>query len=133
MAHLRADSLAMLLAAANVGAHARVLVVDSCSGLVTGAVAERLGGFGLVSLSAASSPFCLLLAPLFCLPPQPNCIFWGATLSPLPCCLPAPHRMPHQSHGTHAWRLECMCCSIGWFHTNTLPWSRGVVLRKTAA
>jgi tRNA (adenine-N(1)-)-methyltransferase non-catalytic subunit len=42
--YLRADALALLLALANVGAHARVLVVEGCGGLVTAAVAERLGG-----------------------------------------------------------------------------------------
>jgi tRNA (adenine-N(1)-)-methyltransferase non-catalytic subunit len=42
--YLRADALALLLALANVGAHARVLVVECCGGLVTAAVAERLGG-----------------------------------------------------------------------------------------
>ena len=46
--HLRADSLALLLSLANVGAHARVLAVDACAGLVAGAAAERLGGHGLV-------------------------------------------------------------------------------------
>ncbi|KAK9916890.1 hypothetical protein WJX75_008379 [Coccomyxa subellipsoidea] len=46
--NLRADSLALLLSLANIGAHAGVLVVETCSGLVTGAVAERLGGSGLV-------------------------------------------------------------------------------------
>jgi tRNA (adenine-N(1)-)-methyltransferase non-catalytic subunit len=47
--HLRQDALALALSLANIGAHARVLVVDSCAGLVTGAVAERLGGYGVVS------------------------------------------------------------------------------------
>ncbi|KAL3153820.1 hypothetical protein ABBQ32_013398 [Trebouxia sp. C0010 RCD-2024] len=46
--HLRADSLAMLLSLANIGSHGRVLVLETCSGLVTAAVAERLGGFGHV-------------------------------------------------------------------------------------
>ncbi len=48
IAHLRADSLALLLSLANIGAHARVLVMEACAGLVTGAVAERLGGHGMV-------------------------------------------------------------------------------------
>ncbi|DBA99317.1 TPA: hypothetical protein ACH3X3_011924 [Trebouxia sp. C0006] len=46
--HLRVDSLAMLLSLANIGSHGKVLVLETCSGLVTGAVAERLGGFGHV-------------------------------------------------------------------------------------
>ncbi|CAL8466719.1 g6255 [Coccomyxa elongata] len=45
---MRADSLALLLSLANIGAHARVLVVETCGGLVTGAVAERMGGTGLI-------------------------------------------------------------------------------------
>ncbi|KAL3140277.1 hypothetical protein ABBQ38_004545 [Trebouxia sp. C0009 RCD-2024] len=51
--HLRADSLAMLLSLANIGSHGKVLVLETCSGLVTGAVAERLGGFGHVCTTYA--------------------------------------------------------------------------------
>ena len=46
--YMRADTLAMLLTMANIGAHGRALVLDGCGGLVTGAVAERMGGFGQV-------------------------------------------------------------------------------------
>lgn len=46
---MRADTLAMLLTMANVGAHGRALVLEACGGLVTGAVAERMGGFGQVA------------------------------------------------------------------------------------
>ncbi|GAB4815070.1 hypothetical protein N2152v2_002116 [Parachlorella kessleri] len=46
---LRLDTLSLLLSLANIGAHARVLVIDACGGLVTAAVAERLGGFGSVT------------------------------------------------------------------------------------
>lgn len=42
--YLRADTLALLLSLANVGAHARVLVVESCGGLVSAAALERTGG-----------------------------------------------------------------------------------------
>lgn len=45
---MRADTLAMLLTMANIGAHGRALILDGCAGLVTGAVAERMGGFGQV-------------------------------------------------------------------------------------
>ncbi|XP_057539080.1 uncharacterized protein LOC130817403 isoform X2 [Amaranthus tricolor] len=45
---LRSDSLSLLLSLANVTAHSDVLVVDMVSGIVTGAVAERLGGFGYI-------------------------------------------------------------------------------------
>ncbi|EFN52089.1 hypothetical protein CHLNCDRAFT_139358 [Chlorella variabilis] len=48
-AYLRADALALLLSLANIGAHGRVLVVENCGGLVTAAVAERLGGHGGVT------------------------------------------------------------------------------------
>ena len=40
----------MLLAAANLGTGARVLVLDGCAGLLLGAAAERLGGCGCVRL-----------------------------------------------------------------------------------
>ena len=46
--HLRPDTLAQILTHANVRAHSNVAVVDTCLGLVLGAVMERLGGFGNV-------------------------------------------------------------------------------------
>ena len=52
---LRLDTLSTLLSLANVGAHARVLVMDSCGGMVTAAVAERLGGFGSVCKAHAGA------------------------------------------------------------------------------
>ena len=45
---LRPDTLALLMCLANVGPYQNVLVLESSSGLVTGAVAERLGGYGEV-------------------------------------------------------------------------------------
>ena len=41
---LRVDTLSLLLSMANIAAHSDVLVVDMVGGLLTGAVAERLGG-----------------------------------------------------------------------------------------
>lgn len=38
------DTLSLLLSLANVTAHSDVLVFDMIGGIVTGAVAERLGG-----------------------------------------------------------------------------------------
>ncbi|KAK1391184.1 tRNA (adenine(58)-N(1))-methyltransferase non-catalytic subunit TRM6 [Heracleum sosnowskyi] len=45
---LRVDSLSLLLSMANITAHSDVLVVDMIGGLLTGAVAERMGGMGYV-------------------------------------------------------------------------------------
>ncbi|XWS14471.1 hypothetical protein CRYUN_Cryun35bG0012300 [Craigia yunnanensis] len=45
---LRVDALSLLLSMANVTANLDVLVVDMVGGLLTGAVAERLGGTGSV-------------------------------------------------------------------------------------
>ena len=42
--NLRLDSLAQMLTQGNIRADMTVAVVDSCMGLVTGAVLERLGG-----------------------------------------------------------------------------------------
>ncbi|KAH7300980.1 hypothetical protein KP509_23G006500 [Ceratopteris richardii] len=42
------DTIALMLSLANVGAHAEVLVMDLVSGILTAAVAERIGGFGSV-------------------------------------------------------------------------------------
>ncbi|KIY99610.1 tRNA (adenine-N(1)-)-methyltransferasenon-catalytic subunit TRM6 [Monoraphidium neglectum] len=44
--NLRGDTLAAALSLANVGANSRVLVVESCQGLLASACAERLGGAG---------------------------------------------------------------------------------------
>lgn len=41
---LRVDALSLLLSLANVSAYSDVLVVDMVGGMLTGAVAERLGG-----------------------------------------------------------------------------------------
>lgn len=41
---LRMDSLSLLLSLANVTSHSDLLVVDMIGGILTGAVAERLGG-----------------------------------------------------------------------------------------
>ena len=56
--YMRADTLAMLLMMANIGSHGRALILDGCGGLVTGAVAERMGGFGQVRFprKGAASP-----------------------------------------------------------------------------
>ncbi|KAJ7963793.1 tRNA (adenine(58)-N(1))-methyltransferase non-catalytic subunit TRM6 [Quillaja saponaria] len=45
---LRVDTLSLLLSMANVSANSDVLVVDMIGGLLTGSVAERLGGAGYV-------------------------------------------------------------------------------------
>ncbi|KAH8509577.1 hypothetical protein H0E87_011362 [Populus deltoides] len=45
---LRVDALSLLLSLANVSANSDILLVDMVGGLLTGAVAERLGGTGCV-------------------------------------------------------------------------------------
>ncbi|XP_078086465.1 tRNA (adenine(58)-N(1))-methyltransferase non-catalytic subunit TRM6 [Mustelus asterias] len=46
--YLRYDTLAQMLTLGNIHAGSKVLVAESCAGLVLGAVMERLGGFGSV-------------------------------------------------------------------------------------
>ncbi|KAM4633189.1 tRNA (adenine(58)-N(1))-methyltransferase non-catalytic subunit TRM6 [Polymixia lowei] len=46
--HLRYDTLAQILTQANIHAGSKVLVFDTCAGLVLGAVMERMGGYGSV-------------------------------------------------------------------------------------
>ena len=46
--HMRFDALSMLLNAGNVGAHAQTLVLDTCGGIVLGAVTHRMGGMGRI-------------------------------------------------------------------------------------
>ncbi|XP_062406593.1 tRNA (adenine(58)-N(1))-methyltransferase non-catalytic subunit TRM6 [Sardina pilchardus] len=46
--HLRYDTLAQMLTHGNIHAGSKVLVFETCAGLVLGAVMERMGGFGSV-------------------------------------------------------------------------------------
>ncbi|CAL8313332.1 unnamed protein product [Lota lota] len=46
--HLRYDTLAQMLTLGNIHAGSKVLVFETCSGLVLGAVMERMGGYGSV-------------------------------------------------------------------------------------
>uniref|UniRef100_A0A803L7D0 tRNA (adenine(58)-N(1))-methyltransferase non-catalytic subunit TRM6 n=1 Tax=Chenopodium quinoa TaxID=63459 RepID=A0A803L7D0_CHEQI len=63
---LRSDSLALLLSMANVTAHSDVLVVDMVGGIVTGAVAERLGGTGYVcNMHLGVTPHSLEIVRIF--------------------------------------------------------------------
>lgn len=52
---LRADSLALLLARSSVRAGVRVLVLDTGIGLVSGALAQRLGGHGSLLIAHAKA------------------------------------------------------------------------------
>lgn len=63
---LRVDTLSLLLSFANVSAHADVLVVDMIGGLITGAVAERLGGTGYVcNTYRGDSPYSIEIVRIF--------------------------------------------------------------------
>lgn len=46
--HLRYDTLAQMLTLANIHAGSKVLVFETCAGLVLGAVMERMGGTSIV-------------------------------------------------------------------------------------
>ncbi|MGH0153847.1 UNVERIFIED_CONTAM: hypothetical protein FKN15_034298 [Acipenser sinensis] len=46
--HLRYDTLAQMLTLGNVHAGSKIIVFDTCAGLVLGAVMERMGGYGSV-------------------------------------------------------------------------------------
>lgn len=55
--HIRCDSLAMFLAYSGVHSGVRALVYENCTGLITGAVAERLGGCGVaLNLFTGANP-----------------------------------------------------------------------------
>ena len=43
--HLRLDMLSQILTLGNIHAHSKVVVMETCQGLLTGAVLERLGGY----------------------------------------------------------------------------------------
>lgn len=56
------DTLSILLSMANVTAHSDVLVVDMIGGILTGAVAERMGGICYLLLRLEPSPNSLSLS-----------------------------------------------------------------------
>lgn len=58
------DTLCLLLSMANVSANSDVLVVDMVGGLLSGAVAERLGGLIYVFFNIFFNPISLLCAAL---------------------------------------------------------------------
>ncbi|KAJ4702106.1 tRNA (adenine(58)-N(1))-methyltransferase non-catalytic subunit TRM6 [Melia azedarach] len=63
---LRVDTLSLLLSMSNVAANSDVLVVDMVGGLLTGAVAERLGGRGYVCNTCfGDSPYPMDIVRIF--------------------------------------------------------------------
>ncbi|KAL3372236.1 hypothetical protein AABB24_008665 [Solanum stoloniferum] len=63
---MRVDALSLLLCLGNVTANADVLVVDMLGGILTGAIAERLGGTGYVcNTYRGSSPYPVDITRMF--------------------------------------------------------------------
>ncbi|XP_054818816.1 uncharacterized protein LOC129318204 isoform X2 [Prosopis cineraria] len=63
---LRVDTLSLLLSMANVSSHSDIIVVDMVGGLLTGAVAERLGGTGFVCNSyLGTAPYSMDIVRIF--------------------------------------------------------------------
>eukprot|EP00551_Chaetoceros_affinis_P008002 CAMPEP_0203680010 /NCGR_PEP_ID=MMETSP0090-20130426/37794_1 /ASSEMBLY_ACC=CAM_ASM_001088 /TAXON_ID=426623 /ORGANISM="Chaetoceros affinis, Strain CCMP159" /LENGTH=528 /DNA_ID=CAMNT_0050547891 /DNA_START=31 /DNA_END=1617 /DNA_ORIENTATION=+ len=57
MLNLRDDSLAQILSMANVSAGCKVLCYDLCCGVVTGSLAQRMGGYGTIySIFTGNAP-----------------------------------------------------------------------------
>ncbi|KAG7240241.1 hypothetical protein INR49_027052 [Caranx melampygus] len=55
--HLRYDTLAQMLTLANVHAGSKILVFETCAGLVLGSVMERMGGYGsLIQMYPGGGP-----------------------------------------------------------------------------
>lgn len=66
--HLRHDTLAQMLTLANIHAGSKVLVFETCSGLVLGAVMERMGGTSIHSnlpFARENLNFCVHLSVLY--------------------------------------------------------------------
>lgn len=54
---VRLDTLSQILTLSNVRAHCRVLVVESCQGMIVGALLDRMGGYGsLIQVYAGDFP-----------------------------------------------------------------------------
>ncbi|KAI3464850.1 hypothetical protein Pfo_021513 [Paulownia fortunei] len=63
---LRVDTLSLLLSLANVTAQSDVLVLDTLDGIITGAVAERLGGMGYVcNTYCGTTPYPISIVRMF--------------------------------------------------------------------
>ncbi|XP_028784686.1 tRNA (adenine(58)-N(1))-methyltransferase non-catalytic subunit trm6 [Neltuma alba] len=63
---MRVDTLSLLLSMANVSSHSDILVVDMVGGLLTGAVAERLGGTGFVcNAYLGTAPYSMDIVRIF--------------------------------------------------------------------
>ncbi|KAI3724455.1 hypothetical protein L2E82_36233 [Cichorium intybus] len=63
---LRVDTLSLILSFSNVTANSDVLVVDMIGGMITGAVAERLGGTGYVcNTYRGDSPYSIEIVRIF--------------------------------------------------------------------
>eukprot|EP01118_Nematostelium_gracile_P016837 TRINITY_DN7061_c0_g1_i1.p1 TRINITY_DN7061_c0_g1~~TRINITY_DN7061_c0_g1_i1.p1 ORF type:complete len:349 (+),score=106.51 TRINITY_DN7061_c0_g1_i1:338-1384(+) len=72
--HLREDSLAQILHLANIQSNSIVMVVDNCSGMLVGAIAERLAGHGtIINLYEGPQPSVKLM-DLFNLSPEARSI-----------------------------------------------------------
>lgn len=64
--YMRCDSLSLLLSMANITAYSDILVVDMVGGLITGAVAERLGGTGYVcNMHLDTTPYPMDIVRIF--------------------------------------------------------------------
>ncbi len=58
--NLREDSLAQILSFANLSAGCKVLLFDACLGIVTGAIAQRIAGYGMIhAIYTGKAPSCL--------------------------------------------------------------------------
>lgn len=66
--NLRPDALAMLLGYGGIRAGARVLLYENCTGLITGAIAERLGGHGrIINVFVGATPPATEIIRMLCL------------------------------------------------------------------
>lgn len=91
--HLRYDTLAQMLTLANVHARSKVLVFETCAGLVLGSVMERMGGVEKATLSTflsvwPAAAFFLFLPHqhffLYNCPPFPLCAGYGSVIQMYP-------------------------------------------------
>lgn len=58
--NLREDTLGQILSYSNVSAGSQVLVMETCMGVITGALAQRMGGYGkILSVYTGQQPACL--------------------------------------------------------------------------
>ncbi|XP_058725378.1 uncharacterized protein LOC131596667 [Vicia villosa] len=123
---LRVDTLSLLLSMANVSSNSDVLVVDMVGGLLTGAVAERLGGTGFVCNSyLGQTPHAMDIVNLFNLSDEIRKRIVRSSISDLLSPKESPQQNSKQDVGSvESQSIDQMSVSVSMEEASRLPENR---------